>query len=67
MMAVREASNYTDPESWRRRAPHHEGSWWPAWSKWLVERSGRRAPPPPIGAPGRKPLMNAPGRYVLEA
>ncbi|MEK9754951.1 MAG: hypothetical protein VW338_17295, partial [Rhodospirillaceae bacterium] len=24
-------------------------------------------PPPPIGAPGRKPLMNAPGRYVLEA
>jgi polyhydroxyalkanoate synthase len=67
MMAVCEEAHYTDPESWRRLAPHHEGSWWPAWSKWLAKRSGRRAAPPPMGLPGRKPLMNAPGRYVLEA
>lgn len=67
MMAVRESELYTDPESWRRQAPQHKGSWWPAWSKWLAERSGRRVAPPPMGVPGTKPLMNAPGRYVLEA
>jgi polyhydroxyalkanoate synthase len=67
MMAVCEKAHYTDPESWRRQAPHHKGSWWPAWSKWLAARSGRRMAPPSMGVAGRKPLMNAPGRYVLGA
>jgi polyhydroxyalkanoate synthase subunit PhaC len=69
IMAMRESERYTDPESWRRQAPLHDGSWWPAWSKWLAKRSTSRVKPPRIGllGRGRGPIMDAPGSYVLEA
>ncbi len=68
LMKLKEEDTYKDPEAWRRQAPLHSGSWWPAWSKWLAERSTGKAKPPRMGAPkrGRKPLRDAPGAYVLE-
>ena len=68
IMALREEDHYKDPERWRGEAPRHKGSWWPAWSKWLIKRSSaRKVNPPPMGPPdrGHKPLADAPGRYVL--
>ena len=70
MTTRRPAERYIDPDSWAATAPGFAGSWWPAWSDWLVERgSGARRRPPPLGAPARgyAPLGPAPGRYVLEA
>ena len=55
------------PEEWLQDAPHHAGSWWPAWRNWLAKGSSKRRAPPPMGAPGRglPPLEAAPGHYVL--
>ena len=65
-MATRaEGDPYLDPETWRQRTPVQEGSWWPAWSRWLEERSSGRIAPPPLGLPGAGPLGDAPGSYVL--
>ncbi|MDI7774473.1 class I poly(R)-hydroxyalkanoic acid synthase [Asticcacaulis sp. EMRT-3] len=52
-------------DDWLSGAEMHAGSWWPHWAAWLHERSG-----PMIAArdpaKGRfKPLMDAPGAYVL--
>lgn len=52
-------------EDWMEGAVEHTGSWWPHWAGWLNERSGgmvdARDP-----AKGRlKPLMDAPGSYVM--
>lgn len=59
--------NYTDPDTWLRTIPKHEGSWWSTWTAWLTERSGQPVAPPAIGAPdlGLPPLENAPGCYVF--
>jgi polyhydroxyalkanoate synthase len=51
---------------WRKIAARHDGSWWSDWSRWLGERSGPKALPPPIGSPAYPPLGDAPGSYVLE-
>lgn len=58
---------YISPDAWRETIPRREGSWWPAWQRWLAQRSGRRAPPPAMGArrKGYPPLCDAPGTYVL--
>jgi polyhydroxyalkanoate synthase len=60
--------NYVPPDDWVRRAPQHEGSWWPAWTAWLAAHSGVPSEPPPLGAPerGYPALEDAPGRYVHE-
>ena len=51
---------------WRRAATQHAGSWWPDWSAWLAERSGKLGPPPPMGSTAHPPMEDAPGLYVLE-
>ncbi len=58
---------YLDPEAWLSATPSQEGSWWPEWTRWLEERSGDLAPPPPMGIPGAGPgpRVMAPGTYVL--
>ena len=63
----RHGEQYVDPETWLVMNPPREGSWWPAWSEWLDERSGAPIVPPPLGRAEGKfaPLMDAPGRYVL--
>ena len=52
-------------DEWQLAAPRHEGSWWPAWQRWLVGHSGRRRiAPPPLGTIAHPPLADAPGEYV---
>ena len=48
--------------------PQHEGSWWPAWTAWLGERSSGMVPAPALGTLDSDfpALADAPGRYVLE-
>jgi polyhydroxyalkanoate synthase len=59
---------YEDPETWQTVAPRQDGSWWPAWEKWLAGQSSGRGEPPPVGAPkrGYPVLGEAPGTYVLQ-
>lgn len=54
-------------EEWRDKAEPYEGSWWPSWHKWLVERSSGKSKPLAMGNAkiGIKPLRDAPGKYVL--
>ena len=63
----RHDDRYVDPESWLAANPPRDGSWWPAWTDWLAERSGPPVAPPSLGLPGTSfaPLEPAPGRYVL--
>ena len=60
-------AKYVDPETWLRKTPKQEGSWWPVWENWLTRHSGRQVAPPVIGAPekGHVPLCAAPGTHVL--
>jgi polyhydroxyalkanoate synthase len=57
-------SHWQSPDEWLQHATRHDGSWWPAWSAWLVAHgSGRRVKPrAPIVDEG---LGAAPGRHVL--
>ena len=59
---------FVDAQSWMEQVPVRPGSWWPAWAKWLAERSGAPGTPPATGAPenGYPPLCDAPGTYVLQ-
>ena len=59
---------YVDPDRWVAETAKQEGSWWPAWQRWLAQRSGRRVAPPSLGSPelGHPPIADAPGEYVLE-
>jgi polyhydroxyalkanoate synthase len=69
-MATRQCSDrYVDSDAWLTRAAEAEGSWWPAWASWLLERSApERVRPPGMGAPGLglAPLAKAPGIYVYQ-
>ena len=58
---------YLSPDEWVAVAELREGSWWPAWTEWLAERSAKPVAPPPMGAPGKglPALADAPGTYVL--
>ena len=54
-----------DPESWLQQAQRHDGSWWPAWQRWLVDHSSAEK----IGArviDAARVLEAAPGSYVLQ-
>lgn len=53
---------YADADTWQKRTPEHEGSWWPAWESWLAVRAGKKTKPPPMDPRHH----NAPGRYVLQ-
>jgi len=60
---------YTAPDRWVEETEAVNGSWWPALSAWLADRSGAPVPPPEIGteAKGYRPLCDAPGSYVFQA
>jgi polyhydroxyalkanoate synthase len=57
---------YVGPEAWVAQNTPQPGSWWPAWTAWLEEKSSDVVPAPSIGAPdkGLVPIMQAPGTYV---
>jgi polyhydroxyalkanoate synthase len=59
---------HRDPETWVAETPVQEGSWWPAWVRWLEERSGPFVATPPMGKKyGPYTAKNtAPGLYVHE-
>jgi polyhydroxyalkanoate synthase len=63
-----DAAASVDGERWAAAAPVHQGSWWPAWTDWLVRHSGTRGPTPVMGAPaaGCAALGDAPGTFVFE-
>jgi polyhydroxyalkanoate synthase len=47
-------------------ATTHDGSWWPRYADWLIERSGGEQPAPAaLGNARHRPLDAAPGQYVL--
>jgi polyhydroxyalkanoate synthase len=54
-----------DPQSWKRDATAHQGSWWDHWLSWLAQRSGdQQSAPVDLGGPDHGPVAAAPGSYV---
>jgi polyhydroxyalkanoate synthase len=64
-MATRAAHGpWIEPEEWAANAPAHEGSWWPAWHRWLAAKSSRKQAVAAI--PAKAVLCAAPGDYVMK-
>lgn len=65
---ISKADYHVDAEQWLASATIHNGSWWPAWEKWLQAWSGDRVAVAEVeaAATGHAPLVAAPGVYVLE-
>jgi polyhydroxyalkanoate synthase len=56
-----------DPGRWDEASEEAAGSWWPRWSEWLASHGGRqKAAPKLLGNAQYKPLVAAPGTYVVE-
>ncbi len=58
---------YVDPDTWMERNSIHQGSWWPAWDKWLDDHSSAQVKARALGnaRKGYQPLRDAPGEYVF--
>lgn len=67
MRSKSDLESYVDPATWLGESPERAGSWWPAWSDWLKERSGPAVPAVPVGNAAYPALTTAPGLYVLGA
>jgi polyhydroxyalkanoate synthase subunit PhaC len=52
------------PDEWVQQAPQHEGSWWLAWSEWMVQHGSGRKVKARMPAHDDE-LGAAPGRYVM--
>ena len=56
-----------DPEQWLASAQSSLGSWWPHWSAWLKQKSGKQVPASAkLGSKKYPEVEAAPGRYVKE-
>jgi polyhydroxyalkanoate synthase len=51
-------------EAWLRKAKEHRGSWWPDWMAWIRSHDDLQVPAREPGGGRRKPIEDAPGRYV---
>jgi polyhydroxyalkanoate synthase len=51
-------------EEWTAQATETEGSWWPDWTGWLAERSGKKIPARDPAAGPLKAIEDAPGSFV---
>jgi polyhydroxyalkanoate synthase len=62
------ADPHLAPQDWMEAATKHDGSWWPAWQRWLVAHSGGKTKVPAMGAPskGYRVIESAPGQYVRQ-
>jgi hypothetical protein len=54
--------DWIDSEQWLAQAAEVEGSWWPAWSRWLSHHSSSPVKAKEIA--NGETLQNAPGKYV---
>ncbi len=66
---IKKADHYIDADTWYLNTPVRQGSWWPAFEKWLAHHSStQKISPPPMGASkaGLPVLCDAPGTYVLK-
>jgi polyhydroxyalkanoate synthase len=62
-----ERASYIDADTWQQTTPSHQGSWWPVWQAWLVERSSKeQVAPPKMGGDNYVPQTDAPGTYVMQ-
>ncbi len=59
---------YADPDTWLKKTPVQEGSWWPEWCRWLGAHSGPMDSAAATSAKfkGERMLGDAPGTYVLQ-
>jgi polyhydroxyalkanoate synthase len=55
-----------DADGWKAGADFHEGSWWPLWSAWLAQQSGRKVAARQPGDADHPVICDAPGTYVTE-
>ncbi len=53
-----------DAQAWADKAKQNEGSWWPAWDKWVSKYSGEQIDARQPGDHQLKVIEDAPGRYV---
>lgn len=65
---LKENDRFIDANSWYQTTKPKEGSWWPAFEKWLAKHSSNQVSPPSMGneEKGILPLEKAPGSYVLQ-
>lgn len=65
---LKESDRYIDPDTWYQNTKSLNGSWWPAWEKWLAKHSGEKIAPPEIGCAAADyiPLEDAPGTYIFQ-
>ena len=62
---VNDSEGLPTPDEWMAGATEKKGSWWPHWTEWLGQRSGKKiAPPKKPGNATYKEIEPAPGRYV---
>jgi len=52
------------PDEWLAAAKYQDGSWWPAWQKWIAPYGGDRVAARQPGEGRLPPLEDAPGSYV---
>lgn len=54
-----------DPNAWFAQSTEHAGSWWPDWTAWLADHSGKQVKArTKLGNARYQPIEPAPGRYV---
>ncbi len=53
-----------DAQNWANNAALNEGSWWPAWDKWVGKYTGNEIPARIPGEQKLDVIEDAPGRYV---
>ena len=59
---------YQSPDAWLAHAQTRDGSWWPAWVRWLSAASGKPVTPPVLGTSqgDLRAIATAPGSYVFQ-
>jgi len=56
-----------DADEWFGAAEEVPGSWWPEWTQWLDQYSGKKVKPrSEPGSANHREIEPAPGRYVLQ-
>lgn len=66
---LKESDRYVDPDSWYSHTSPKNGSWWPAFEKWITHHSSKKKVAPPAIGCAEKGLIvieDAPGTYVLQ-